>query len=259
VTLAKSWNSKQNPMDYYVSEKLDGVRCLFQHGKLWTRNGNEIYAPEYFLNALPKTICLDGALHAQDVQALMSIVKSNNPHDERWSQVSYQVFDAPLVTGPFSVRLEALRQALASVPPNIAKALEQSLCLGRDHVMEQLNGITSMGGEGVMLKKEKPEYTPGRSNNLLKVKKSHDAEAMVVGYEPGKGKHEGRMGALKCKMIDSDGGDGEGQAFKLGTGFTDAERETPPAIGSTVTYKYQELNDKGIPRFPTYLRQRLGE
>ena len=35
--------------------------------------------------------------------------------------------------------------------------------------------------------------------------------------------------------------------------LSDAEREAPPPIGSIVTFRYQELSDGGVPRFPTYV------
>jgi ATP-dependent DNA ligase len=92
---------------------------------LYSRNGKPIYAPEHFMDALPINICLDGELFAgrQEFQSLMSI--KSNPHDERWSQVCYLVYDAPLTPGPFPVHLQALRRALSTVPSNIAKVLEQ--------------------------------------------------------------------------------------------------------------------------------------
>jgi DNA ligase 1 len=128
----------------------------------------------------------------------------------------------------------------------------QTVCTGKAHVEEHLEYILRQGGEGVMLKQGQAEYANGRSKNLLKVKKFHDAEAIVMDHEPGKGRNKGRMGALQCKMKGSPGG----KMFKIGSGFTDAERENPPPVGSTVTYKYQELTKSGIPRFPTYLRVR---
>jgi hypothetical protein len=154
VTLAEKWDAnKQDPTGYYLSEKLDGMRCILKDGKLWryvvyafhgggstngdfcrgsshfhnpcSRNGKPIYAPEFFMDALPPTICLDGELFAgrKHFQSLMSI--KSNPDDPRWSNVCYLVYDAPLVKGPFTVRLQALCHALASVPSRIAKALEQ--------------------------------------------------------------------------------------------------------------------------------------
>jgi hypothetical protein len=113
------------------------VSCRWQHKWTWfgsspchfpcSRNGKPIYAPEYFMEALPTSICLDGELFAgrQEFQSLMST--KSNPDDPRWAQVCYLVYDAPLVKGSFTVRLQALQDALdlARVPSNIAKALEQ--------------------------------------------------------------------------------------------------------------------------------------
>jgi len=78
------------------------------------------------------------------------------------------------------------------------------------------------------------------------VKNFHDAEGKVVGHLPGAGRHEGRLGALSMILPD-------GTTFSVGTGFSDAEREAPPAEGSIVTFRYQELTDDGTPRFPSYL------
>ena len=84
---------------------------------------------------------------------------------------------------------------------------------------------------------------------MLKVKSKKDDEALVIGHEPGKGKHEGRLGALLCKLRS-------GVTFKVGTGFSDAEREDPPPVGSVVTFQYFELTEARVPRFPAYQRVR---
>jgi DNA ligase-1 len=86
----------------------------------------------------------------------------------------------------------------------------------------------------------------GRSSTLLKVKTFHDAEALVVGHQDGAGRHKGRLGALLVRLPD-------GTDFAIGTGFSDRERSNPPAIGTTVTFRYQELSDAGVPRFPSYI------
>jgi len=78
------------------------------------------------------------------------------------------------------------------------------------------------------------------------VKTFHDAEAVVIGHEAGRGKHKGRLGALRMQLPD-------GTEFSLGTGFSDKERQDPPPIGTSVTFRYQELSDGGVPRFPSFL------
>jgi len=45
----------------------------------------------------------------------------------------------------------------------------------------------------------------------------------------------------------------DGTDFAIGTGFSDRERDNPPAVGATVTFRYQELSDAGVPRFPSFV------
>jgi DNA ligase-1 len=84
---------------------------------------------------------------------------------------------------------------------------------------------------------------------LLKVKQVQEAEAMVIGHEEGKGTHKGRLGSLRVKLP-------HGIVCSVGTGLSDAERENPPALGSVITFQYQELSEAGVPRFPSFLRVR---
>lgn len=100
-----------------------------------------------------------------------------------------------------------------------------------------------------MLRQPRSLYTAGRSSSLLKVKTFQEAEALVLGHEPGAGRHNGRLGALLVEMTN-------GVRFAVGTGFTDNQREHPPSIGSRITFSYQELTDGGVPRFPAFVRVR---
>jgi DNA ligase-1 len=100
-----------------------------------------------------------------------------------------------------------------------------------------------------MLRQPRSKYAAGRSATLLKVKTFHDAEGRVVGHQAGEGRHKGRMGALWVELAD-------GKRFKVGTGFSDAERNNPPPVGSVITYRYQELTEAGVPRFPSFIRLR---
>ena len=100
-----------------------------------------------------------------------------------------------------------------------------------------------------MLHRADASYHAGRSADLLKLKPYLDREATVIAHIPGQGRNAGRMGSLLVR-------DANGQEFRLGTGFTDAQRMNPPAIGTLVTYKYQGLTNKGLPRFASFLRIR---
>lgn len=85
----------------------------------------------------------------------------------------------------------------------------------------ELDGFIEMirenGGEGVMFRLKSSTWAAQQSRNLLKYKFVDDAEARIVGWEPGKGKYEGMLGALIVEWAG-------GRSFKL-SGMTDELRE----------------------------------
>ena len=101
-----------------------------------------------------------------------------------------------------------------------------------------------------MLRQPNSMYEVGRSNTLLKVKSFVDDEARVLCYLPGKGKYKGMVGAMSCELRS-------GVTFDVGTGLSDAERKSPPKVGSIIVFHYKELTKDGLPREPTYHGQRF--
>ena len=87
---------------------------------------------------------------------------------------------------------------------------------------------------------------------MLKLKKLFDAEAVFIEHIEGKGKFSGMMGSLLVETPDQ-------RRFRIGTGFTIAERKQPPPPGSVITYQYLGLTSNGIPRFASFLRIRPPE
>jgi len=232
-----------------LSEKLDGVRAYWDGSRLWSRQGNQFYAPDWFVEKLPNEP-LDGELW-MDRKAFQRTVSIVRRHDrsELWGELTYLVFDAPGIVAPFEERYRSLRDRLSGNRNNYAAVHDQYLCKGTDHLQEELARINSVGGEGLMLRQPGSLYEAGRSHTLLKIKTFHDAEAWVLDHLPGAGRHKGRLGALAVALAD-------GTQFSVGTGFTDAQRENPPPIGSCITFRYQELTDRGVPRFPSFVRLR---
>jgi DNA ligase-1 len=112
-----------------------------------------------------------------------------------------------------------------------------------------MDEVLAAGSEGLMLHHRDAFYRSGRSRDLLKLKRFDDAEAVVVGYNPGKGKYQGMVGSLKMRTED-------GREFYVGSGLSDDQRRQPPPIGSLVTYRFQGLTGSGLPRFPVFLRHR---
>ena len=167
--------------------------------------------------------------------------------------LKFAIFDVPSAPGPFSERLQVARDWFASHPSRFAFVIEHSPVKSREFLERQLDRIEKMGGEGLILRRPDASYTVGRSRDVLKVKSFDDTEARVVAYLPGSGRNKGKMGSLLVELPES------GLRFKIGSGFSDRERENPPPIGSLVTFKYYGYHDSGIPRFPVFLRIRPEE
>ncbi len=250
VLLAHKWELEHDPTGWWMSEKLDGIRAYWDGEAFVSRLGNKFLAPNWFVADLPADT-LDGELWVgrKMFQKTTSIVRSGAAGQE-WRNVHYVVFDAPNATGGFEERLAHAQHVLSRAAAPHARPLDHVRCEGFTHLKDELARVEALGGEGLMLRRPGSKYDVGRSTSLLKVKTFHDAEARVVGHAPGAGKHKGRLGALICEL--------PGQIqFNVGTGFTDVERETPPAIGAIITFRYQELSDDGVPRFPSYVGERV--
>ena len=234
-----------DPRGWWLSEKLDGVRAYWDGKQFLSRNGNRYVAPEWFTRGLPDTP-LDGELWVgrKQFQRTVSIVRRSDG-SELWREVRYLVFDAPALAQPFEQRQAAVTKLLATHQPPYALGLAQSVCQSAEHLTRELHRIEALGGEGLMLRRPASHYEPRRSATLLKVKSFHDCEAVVIGHEPGKGRHKGRLGALLVALPN-------GIQFACGTGLSDAQRDLPPAIGETIAVKFQELTEGGVPRFPVF-------
>jgi DNA ligase-1 len=249
LLLAHAWDNEKDLAGWWMSEKLDGVRALWTGEFLLSRQGNRFFAPDWFTSGLP-SIQLDGELwiDRKRFQSTVSVVRRQDA-GQAWRDVKYVVFDAPDADRQFEERRRVIRDAVREDRCPHVRVLYQVRCDGDDHLRNELTRIESLGGEGLMLRQPGSKYEAGRSHTLLKVKRFHDAEARVVEHLPGAGRHKGRLGAL---LVELSGG----TRFSVGTGFTDAQREKPPAIGSIITFRFQELTDGGVPRFPSFVRVR---
>ncbi len=250
LLLAHKWTPEHDPAGWWMSEKLDGVRAYWDGETFVSRLGNRFHAPDWFTADLPADT-LDGELWVgrKLFSQTISIVRSGAA-DSAWRKVSFVVFDAPNARGGFEARVAHVAKVLTRAGAPHARALDHSACDGVDHLRAELDRIERLGGEGLMLRRPGSPYEVGRSTSLLKVKTFHDAEARIIGHAPGTGRHRGRLGAVVVELPS-------GVTFNIGTGFTDAERDAPPPIGAIVTFRYQELTDDGVPRFPTWVGVRI--
>ncbi len=248
--LAREAPDDVDPQGFLVSEKLDGVRALWDGQTLRFRSGRPIAAPAWFTQGLPAH-ALDGELWAGRgrFDAVSGTVRRALPIDADWRAVRYAVFDLPGAAGSFTERAARLHAWAASAALPHCLAVQQQLLPSRRALQRQLQAVVQAGGEGLMLHRANARWQPGRSGQVLKLKPLHDAEATVLGHQPGQGRHAGRLGALRVRS-DS------GVVFEIGTGFSDKQRMHPPALGARISYTHRGTTPSGVPRFASFLRVR---
>ena len=255
---------------------------------LWSMNAKVIHAPEEWYSTLPR-LPLDGELYAGigKTQFLSTIIRRHSADVDDWiNHVTYYVFDIVPYTRIFSpgsidtqfyqkiigadclkwaitrgevCRLQGFESAYKRLKsmdfgPSCKLATHEQLPAQTQRIQEKLDemldSVVEKGGEGIIARNPIGTWRPERSRNVLKIKPCMDSEAVVIGHTKGKGRHLGRMGALIVKW--------KGKSFEL-SGMTDAERENPAEIGSTVTFKYRGVTDFGIPKEARYWRLRYDE
>ena len=250
ILLANVLRADIDVTQYLVSEKYDGVRAIWDGTTLRFRSGRTVNAPAWFIAKLPAQ-SLDGELWLarEAFETLSGIVRKSEPVDDEWRRLKYMVFELPNAPGTFTQRAARIRDIVNATNWPQLVAVAQHPIKDRAELERQFKEAVNGGAEGLMLHLAVATYTTGRSDVLLKLKPALDTEAIVVAHVAGKGKYVGMMGALRVALPNK-------KQFTIGTGFTDAVRKNPPAVGSQITFTYRGLTNSGLPRFASYLRIR---
>jgi len=251
VMLAQPYRSGAlQPALHWVSEKYDGVRGYWDGQRLLTRHGHPIRVPAWFTSGWPQR-AMDGELWAGRgrFSAAASAVAADVPDDAAWREMRFMVFDLPDEPADFDHRREAILPLVRTVGTPWIGAVVHGRVADEAELHRLMRRVVAVNGEGLVLHRGDALYQRNRSDALLKLKPQDDAEARVVGHEPGEGKYAGLVGALLVELPD-------GRRLRLGSGLKDADRRRPPPIGATVTYRYRGFHESGLPRFATFLRVR---
>ncbi|ADG92601.1 DNA ligase (ATP) [Arcobacter nitrofigilis DSM 7299] len=238
----------QDIKNWLMSEKLDGIRAYWDGKFLYTKNGNKIFVPSSFTHNFPP-FELDGELWSKrdDFENIQSIVLDKTP-SSKWSEITYNIFEAPNAKGNFYNRLEKVKNWFDKNPNVKVHIIKQIKCRNKKELDAFLEKIVLLKGEGVIIKNPNLEYINKRSANSLKVKKFYDEEGIVqkINY------NNKKMKSLTIKLNN-------GIIFNLGNGFSDKERLNPPKVGEQITFKYYDLTKNGKPKFASFLRIRKKE
>jgi len=249
LMLAEIYQQGVDVSQFWMSEKLDGIRARWDGTHLVSRGGNEFAAPAWFIKGFP-AVSLDGELWIGRgrYEEVSSIVRKGQPHDG-WRNVRLMVFDLPEHGGTFDQRVIAMNGIAAEAGSPYLAIIEQRRVVSEEALKKRLQAVIDLGGEGLILHRKTAHYVSGRSHNILKLKPFTDAEATVIGYRPGKGQFTGQIGSLKVRTD-------QGVIFYVGSGLSHEQRRHPPPLHSQITFRYQGLTKNGLPRFPVFLRVR---
>lgn len=273
VALAENLNKAKNvnPVDgtYFISRKLDGVRCICfinkqpdyiavrfvsRQGKNFTTLDNLAAPVSYFMRCMPNgNWVLDGEICVMDengnenFHGLMKEVTRKNhtiehPRYNVFDILTLDEFEGKITSRPFNERNDMLRQ-LHDPNNTEVSVLNQERVTSQDILDRWVATAKENGWEGCMLRKDVP-YKRGRSKDLLKIKGMQDAEYEVIGVETGKATYnEGGhkefdvASALYIKHRDN--------IVKVGSGLSKEQRlrwfdHPEEIIGKTITVQYFE-------------------
>jgi DNA ligase-1 len=261
---------------WHVQPKLDGGRCvavidrqggveLFSRtGKTWgnfesVRKSLQQWAASHKIVDTVfdgEVVSLDetGRIDFQQIQKTMM-----RKDGVEVGQLQYVVFDVASMkewqtpTLAYGRRYDNLRAIDAAFPlPDNIVVIETVLASGIVSGIEALSkAYVERGYEGGIARRHDAPVQNKRSKDLLKIKTFMDAEATVTGMVEGTGKYAGMLGALQCKLDT-------GVAFEIGSGFDDRQRrvfwedDSILTGNPKVTFKYFEMTDDGVPRFPIF-------
>ena len=264
----------QAPNGWYLSEKFDGYRAIWDGKDFRSRAGNIFNAPEWFKLWMPPGIVLDGELFlGRECFEQCGLLRKKTPDAKEWidSNIKYQVFDCPSHKGMFEERQKFIKELIDSRCkckdklglPDMAKKVKCPLIMTsqikvktEEDVMKRFDKLVEKGAEGVMLRAPNSPYEPKRTAYLLKVKQLFDDECRIIGYKEGSGKYKDMLGAFKCELKKN-----PKIKFDI-SGMDDEIRKNykkTHKVGTIVTFTYMGLTGTGVPRHPNYLRIRKGK
>lgn len=254
----------RDPSGWIASEKIDGVRAVWNPTGFVSRVGKPFQVPADFISAKkwPKGISLDGELHVpgQSVGFVSGMVHRKAPQD--WSALRYFVFDVIGIPGNFLKRLERLEFLVSTLGSDKIVILKQIRINNMQEAYKLYKHTLQSGGEGLVLRDPNSTYEDKRSNAMLKWKPSPSAEAKIIGFQEGTGKYKSKLGAFIVSFED--------QEFSLSGKIPDSMRLQykfnkdqitimsfeVPQIGDLVTFEFMTISEHGIPRQPIFIAVR---
>ena len=237
----------------FVQPKLDGVRCIFKNGVLTSRQGKVFPNMDHITQDLKDVdLVLDGELYSntlnfQQFVGLVRKKKHNDAEKQLLRQVKFHVYDC-VNDKPFSERNESINNLFSKRLYAFSEPLLTEECKSKEDLKKFHDKYVAEGKEGLIIRNKDGLYQlAARSKDLQKYKEFEDAEFKVTGFTDGEGLEKGLV-IWVCETS-------AGKSFHVrprGTHEARAEifNEAKDYVGKSLTVRYQELTEEGIPRFP---------
>jgi DNA ligase-1 len=237
----------------FVQPKLDGVRCIFKNGVLTSRQGKVFPNMDHITQDLKDVdLVLDGELYSntlnfQQFVGLVRKKKHNDAEKQLLRQVKFHVYDC-VNDKPFSERNESINNLFSKRMYAFSEPLLTEECKSKEDLKKFHDKYVAEGKEGLIIRNKDGLYQlAARSKDLQKYKEFEDAEYKVTGFTDGEGSEKGLVIWI-CETS-------AGKSFHVrprGTHEARAEifNEAKDYVGKSLTVRYQELTEEGIPRFP---------
>lgn len=246
---------------YYVTEKLDGNRCIARYdGSKWlftSRNGKPLKV-NIDMGDLPTDVVYDGELlspqqtydsermydsiihgtviptYGGQFNSTSGLINSKAKN----KQLVYNIFDV-MTDDAYYLRRQYLNSLrCTSIETRILPVLARINCNYDNTIANMLDAVTTAGAEGLMLNLAHANYQHKRTADLLKVKNTYTMDMLVKDWEYGTRKYDGMLGALHCEAIT----DNKRIEAKVGTGISDAQRELWADDPSLIVGKIVEVS-----------------
>ena len=248
VQLAAKLDDRYLKFPIIGSYKIDGLRCIYQDGHLYTRYGRRFVGLESLEELLREknVISLDGELvvPGKSFDDLSGELRSFKPTDN----VIYNIFDTRLTASmPQHVRLAIAATTVTHVNDPRVQLVPYRTLNSENEMYDMFIEAREQGFEGLVIKNESAMSYNGRSRAWMKLKSSDTVDIEVSNLVEGQGKYENCVGALACHFNDT--------VVYVGSGLTDEQRkawwEDPNQIvGKTVEVEYMEISKNGALRHP---------
>ena len=252
----------------FVQPKLDGVRmigvcdtstnsiiCYSRTGKQYSavslQNITNSLKKVQVKHPVVKSFCFDGELYSPQLtfEEIVGICRnSKNPSEETYNKLEYHIYDLIPLEEPlhFSARSDILSAFFKDELMNpFLKNVKTVLVSDIKAVYAHHDTFMLEGYEGIMIRNKEGKYSPARSVNLQKFKNFEELEFVIVDVKEATGNDKGTA-ILQCKAEN-------GELFWVrpkGSREYRASLLESQIIDKFLTVRYQNLTEKGIPRFP---------